>query len=116
MRPRNGCVISTRWPAPRPRSGAWCTSIPWRSNRSATVPSGFGPAYCSGVRKYPHGGSSRIWSGVGASTGGGPSPGCGAGNAGIGRDPRNTIRPVFDVWNAIESATACWIAAVFARK
>ena len=44
-------------------------------------------------------------------TGGGLSPGCGAGNAGIGYEPRNTIRPVFDVWNAIDSSIACAIAA-----
>ena len=47
---------------------------------------------------------------MGFSSGGGLSPGCGAGKAGMGYEPRNTIRPVFEVWNAIDSSIASAIS------
>lgn len=52
---------------------------------------------------------------TGVSIGGGASPGSGAGNAGIGREPRKTMRPVLATCKAMDCLRASVIADRLAR-
>jgi len=65
-------------------------------------------------------GSLRMAESAGASIGGGASPRCGAGNAGIGREPRKTMRAVLATCKAMDclraNANGAVVMDVFARR